>query len=65
MGKFENLITRVIKTKSDDKSRYFLFILDIIDWEITFSGKKQISKVGDRSWGQPEGSLFNSYNTEV
>ena len=24
-----------------------------------------ISKVGNHSWGQPEGSLFNSYDTEV
>ena len=24
-----------------------------------------VSKVGDRSRGQPEGSLFNSYNAEV
>ena len=24
-----------------------------------------ISKVGDRSWGRPEGSLFNSYYTDV
>ena len=25
----------------------------------------KVSKVGDRSWGQPESSLFNSYYTEV
>ena len=25
----------------------------------------QVSKVGDCSWGQPEGSLFSSYYTEV
>ena len=25
----------------------------------------KVSKVGDRSWGQSEGSLFNSYYAEV
>ena len=25
----------------------------------------KVSKVGDRSRGRPEGSLFNSYDTEV
>ena len=27
--------------------------------------KVKVSKVGDRSWELPEGSLFNSYYTEV
>ena len=31
----------------------------------SYSNREGVSKVGDRSRGQPEGSLFNSYYTEV
>ena len=34
----------------------------MIRWNIT---SNEISKVGDLSRGQPEGSLFDSYYTEV
>ena len=30
-----------------------------------YAKKIKVSKVGNRSRGQPEGSLFNSYYTEV
>ena len=32
---------------------------------MAWSTNKSKSKVGDRSWGRPEGSLFNSYYTEM
>ena len=39
----------------------------LITWNIVFVCKQLSTKnkIGDRSRGQPEGSLFNSYNTEV
>ena len=53
---------------------YFVFFLFLVEQQsnlyfmrvnIHCIYKVSKSKVGDPSWGGPENSLFNSYNTEV
>ena len=39
--------------------------MEIIHTTDCSSCSSKVSKVGDCSQGQPEGYLFNSYNTEV
>ena len=36
MSKFKTFITQITKAKSEEKNGYFLFTLDINNWEIIF-----------------------------
>ena len=46
---------------------FFLFVAwnHIIIYKLLIVKLAAVSKVGDRSQGRPESSLFNSYNTDV
>ena len=44
---------------------WYINLCKIFNAQIYFYTNKSKSKVGDHSQGRTEGSLFNSYNTEV
>ena len=71
---FNFCVNNVVGKPIIDKGLFYIFkfikedsslALEISVFMIVLIYKSKVSKVGNHNRGQPEGSLFNSYYTEV